>query len=298
MTASYPEDLREQVEEYISGLRFSEEALTSGLEEAMRYSLLAGGKRIRPVLALATARAVGLEEGEVLPLAGAIELIHTYSLIHDDLPAMDDDALRRGQPTCHVKFGEDVAILAGDGLYAEAFRHLLTHQRSAPERVISAAAELATATGVNGMVGGQYADVSPDTPSGADALRRLHELKTGRLIGASVLCVLLLGGLREGPATIAFRRFAAELGVLFQIVDDILDVTGTDAALGKPRGSDERHGKQTYVSEFGIDRARELAGESHRMAREALAEAGRGTDRPHSTGELEQIADFIFTRTS
>ncbi len=140
-------------------MRFSEEPLTAGLEEAMRYSLLAGGKRIRPVLALATARAVGLEQSEVLPLAGAIELIHTYSLIHDDLPAMDDDELRRGQPTCHVKFGEDVAILAGDGLYAEAFRHLLRHQRSAPERVLAAAAELAAATGVNGMVGGQYADV-------------------------------------------------------------------------------------------------------------------------------------------
>jgi len=298
VTAGYPEDLREQVEQYISGLRFSEEALTAGLEEAMRYSLLAGGKRIRPVLSLATARAIGVPEGEVLPLAGAIELIHTYSLIHDDLPAMDDDSLRRGQPTCHVKFGEDVAILAGDGLYAEAFRHLLTHQRSAPERVILAAAELATATGVNGMVGGQYADVSADTPAGADSLRRLHELKTGRLIGASVLCVLLLGGLRDGPATIAFRRFAAELGVLFQIVDDILDVTGTDADLGKPRGSDERHGKQTYVSEFGIGRARELAGESHRMATEALAEAGREVDVPHSIGELEQIANFIFTRTS
>jgi geranylgeranyl diphosphate synthase type II len=140
--------------------------------------------------------------------------------------------------------------------------------------------------------------VNPDTPAGADALRRLHELKTGRLIGASVLCVLLLGGLQEGPATIAFRRFAAELGVLFQIVDDILDVTGTDAALGKPRGSDERHGKQTYVSEFGIDGARELAGESYRMAREALADAGRGAGPSRSTGELEQIADFIFTRTS
>jgi geranylgeranyl diphosphate synthase type II len=294
----YPEDLREEVEEYIEGLRFSEESLTSGLEQAMRYSLLAGGKRIRPVLALATARAIGLAEGEVLPLAGAIELIHTYSLIHDDLPAMDDDRLRRGQPTCHVKFGEDVAILAGDGLYAEAFRHLLTHQRSAPERVLLAAAELAAATGVNGMVGGQYADVSADTPPGADSLRRVHELKTGRLIDASVICVLLLGGLRDGPATIGFRRFAAELGVLFQIVDDILDVTGTDAALGKPRGSDERHGKQTYVSEFGIDRARELASESHRTALEALAETGRGTGPSHSTGELEQIADFIFTRTS
>jgi geranylgeranyl diphosphate synthase type II len=292
---SYPESLREEVEGYLAQMHFSEEALTGGLEEAMRYSLLAGGKRIRPVLALATARAIGMEREEVLPLAGAIELIHTYSLIHDDLPAMDDDALRRGQPTCHVKFGEGVAILAGDGLYAEAFRHLLTRQRSAPERVLAAAAELATATGVNGMVGGQYADVSPDTPTGPSALRRLHELKTGRLIGASVLCVLLLGGIADGPETSPFRRFAAELGVLFQIVDDILDVTGTDDALGKPRGSDERHGKRTYVSEFGIDRARELAADSRRMALDALGEAAV---QSRDTRELEGITDFIYTRTS
>jgi geranylgeranyl diphosphate synthase, type II len=298
VSSSYPDHLREEVERYIEGLRFSDEPLTAGLEEAMRYSLLAGGKRIRPVLALATARAVGLEQGGVLPLAGAIELIHTYSLIHDDLPAMDDDELRRGQPTCHVKFGEDVAILAGDGLYAEAFRHLLRNQRSEPERVLNAAAELAAATGVNGMVGGQYADVSADTLSGPDGLRRLHELKTGRLIGASVLCVLLLTGIDEGPETSPFRRFAAELGVLFQIVDDILDVTGTDDALGKPRGSDERHGKRTYVSEFGIDRARALAADSHRMAREALAEVAERSPLPGATAELEGIADFIYTRTS
>ncbi|HYM55050.1 MAG TPA: farnesyl diphosphate synthase [Solirubrobacteraceae bacterium] len=295
---SYPEHLREEVERYLERMRFSDEPLTAGLEEAMRYSLLAGGKRIRPVLALATARAVGMEQREVLPLAGAIELIHTYSLIHDDLPAMDDDPLRRGQPTCHVKFGEDVAILAGDGLYAEAFRHLLRNQRSAPERVLNAAAELAAATGVNGMVGGQYADVSPDTPPGGAALRRLHELKTGRLIGASVLCVLLLTGIDDGPETVPFRRFAAELGVLFQIVDDILDVTGTDDALGKPRGSDERQGKRTYVSEFGIERARELAAESHRMAREALAEVAERSPLAGATEELEEIADFIYTRTS
>jgi geranylgeranyl diphosphate synthase type II len=303
VSASYPENLREEVERYLEAMRFSGEALTAGLEEAMRYSLLGGGKRIRPVLALATARAIGMEQREVLPLAGAIELIHTYSLIHDDLPAMDDDALRRGQPTCHVKFGEGVAILAGDGLYAEAFHHLLTHQRSAPERVLAAAAELAAATGVNGMVGGQYADVSPPMPAGVATLRRLHELKTGRLIGASVLGVLLLGGIEDAPATIPFRRFAAELGVLFQIVDDILDVTGTDDELGKPRGSDERHGKRTYVSEFGINRARELAAESHRAAREALADAAAvrsaGESRPAgATDELEQIADFIYTRTS
>jgi geranylgeranyl diphosphate synthase type II len=292
VNATYPESLRAEVESYLRQMRFSEEALTGGLEEAMRYSLLAGGKRIRPVLALATARAVGLEHEAVLPLAGAVELIHTYSLIHDDLPAMDDDDLRRGQLTCHVKFGEGVAILAGDGLYAEAFHHLLTRQRSAPERVLQAAAELAAATGVNGMVGGQYADVSPHTPSGPAALRRLHELKTGRLIGASVRCVLLLEGTVDGPATISFRRFAAELGVLFQIVDDILDVTGTDDALGKPRGSDERHGKRTYVSEFGIDRATELAAESHQTARAALAQVEGPTD------ELKQITDFIYTRTS
>jgi geranylgeranyl diphosphate synthase type II len=309
VSATYPESLREDVERYLEQLHFSEESLTAGLEEAMRYSLLGGGKRIRPVLALATARAIGMEPDEAMPLAAALELIHTYSLIHDDLPAMDDDALRRGQPTCHVKFGEDVAILAGDGLYAEAFRHLLTHQRSAPELVLPAAAELAAATGVNGMVGGQYADVNAASPPGGAALRRLHELKTGRLIGASVRCVLLLGGVADGAAAVQFDRFATELGVLFQIVDDILDVTGTDDALGKPRGSDERHGKRTYVSEFGIDRARELAAQSHGMALQALAQAaqltpaavaatGRGGELSQATDELEHIADFVYTRTS
>ncbi|HEX4482740.1 MAG TPA: farnesyl diphosphate synthase [Solirubrobacteraceae bacterium] len=310
MSATYPENLRAEVERYLEALRFSEEPLTAGLEQAMRYSLLAGGKRIRPVLALATARAIGLEPNDVMPLAAALELIHTYSLIHDDLPAMDDDDLRRGQPTCHVKFGEDVAILAGDGLYAEAFNHLLTHQRSAPERVLLAAAELAAATGVNGMVGGQYADVNAGAGAGGAALRRLHELKTGRLIGASVLCVLLLGGVSEDPVAASYRRFATELGVLFQIVDDILDVTGTDDALGKPRGSDERHGKQTYVSEFGIERARELAAQSHAIAIGSLAEATQlapaavavgGEQRvelERATDELEQITNFIYTRTS
>ena len=153
----------------------------------MRYSLLAGGKRIRPVLALATARAVGLEQREVLPLAGAIELIHTYSLIHDDLPAMDDDELRRGQPTCHVKFGEDVAILAGDGLYAEAFRHLLTAAALGARAGAAAAAELAAATGVNGMVGGQYADVSAGTrrrAGGAAPAARAEDGPADRRVGA------------------------------------------------------------------------------------------------------------------
>ena len=233
-----------------------------------------------------------MDPDEVLPLAAAIELIHTYSLIHDDLPAMDDDDLRRGRPTCHVAFGEDVAILAGDGLYAEAFRHVLTKQAGPPDRVMAAVAELAAATGVTGMVGGQYLDVDDAAPPGPEGLRLLHQLKTGRLIRASVSPVLLLEGLPE-RATMAFRSFADELGVLFQIVDDILDVTGTDAALGKPHGSDERHGKRTYVSEFGLDTARKLAAQSHAKARAVLAEAA-----PQGATELEQIADFIFTRTS
>ncbi|MEA2251950.1 MAG: geranylgeranyl diphosphate synthase, type [Solirubrobacteraceae bacterium] len=290
--SSYPDALRADVEAYLDRLRFTASApQTAGLEEAMRYSLLAGGKRIRPVLSLATALAVRVEPAGVLPLAAAIELIHTYSLIHDDLPAMDDDDLRRGRPTCHVKFGEDVAILAGDALYAEAFRLLLEEQQGDPPRVLAAARELARATGVDGMVGGQYLDVA-GWASNPDELRALHALKTGRLIGASVLCVLLLTGM-EATATTAWRRFAAELGVLFQIVDDILDVTGTDAALGKPRGSDERLGKRTYVTEFGLDGARELAARSHEAARAALADATTG-----GAAELEQITDFILTRTA
>ena len=249
----YPEDLRALVDAELERLRFSAPPATDGLEEAMRYSLLAGGKRVRPVLALATARSRGTDPERYLPAATAIELIHTYSLIHDDLPAMDDDDLRRGMPTSHVKFGEDVAILAGDGLFAEAIR-LFCGQPGEPPRVLAALLELAEATGVNGMVGGQYADVAAEAGD-AEALRAVHELKTGRLIAASVGVVLTLEGV-AGPETIPYRRFAHELGVLFQIVDDILDVTGSDEQLGKPHGSDERHGKLTYVSLFGLERAR------------------------------------------
>jgi geranylgeranyl diphosphate synthase type II len=284
---SYPEDLRSLVDSALEELRFSATPATTGLEEAMRYSLLAGGKRVRPVLALASARALGAEPEDFLPVACAVELIHTYSLIHDDLPAMDDDELRRGLPTSHVKFGEDVAILAGDGLFAEAVR-LSCEQPGEPARVLAALRELTGATGVDGMVGGQYVDVTV-AERDAESLRALHTLKTGRLIAASVGIVLTLEGLAE-PETIPFRRFASELGVLFQIVDDILDVTGSDERLGKPHGSDERHGKITYVSLFGLEQARQLAAESHAKATAVLAEA-RG-----DTGDLRQIADYIFTR--
>jgi geranylgeranyl diphosphate synthase type II len=286
---AYPVELQRDVDAYLGQLRFSEERTTAGLEEAMRYSLLAGGKRIRPVLALATAQALGHEQDEVMPLAAAIELIHTYSLIHDDLPAMDDDELRRGKPTCHVVYGEDVAILAGDGLFAEAIKLVLDEQDGQPSNVLRALRHLVDAISVSGMVGGQYVDVKETAPHDEAGLRHLHELKTGRLIAAAIECPLLLFGAGEA-ATMGLRRFAAELGVLFQIVDDILDVTGDEAALGKPQGSDERHGKRTYVSVFGLDRARELARDSHRNARAALADAGG------QTATLEQITDYILTR--
>jgi geranylgeranyl diphosphate synthase, type II len=285
--STYPEDLRSLVDGALERLRFSAAPATAGLEEAMRYSLLAGGKRVRPVLALATARALGADPEGFLSVACAIELIHTYSLIHDDLPAMDDDGLRRGLPTSHVKFGEDVAILAGDGLFAEAVR-LFCEQPGEPARVLAALGELAAATGADGMVGGQYVDVV-GSEADAEGLRALHALKTGRLIAASVGVVLILEDLGE-PETIPYRRFAGELGVLFQIVDDILDVTESDEQLGKPHGSDERHGKLTYVSLFGLDRARELAAESHQKAIAALAEA------TGETSDLRRIADYIFTR--
>jgi geranylgeranyl diphosphate synthase type II len=250
------------------------------------------------VLALATARSIGLDPKSVLPAAAAIELIHTYSLIHDDLPAMDDDDLRRGMPTSHVKFGENVAILAGDGLFAEALHLFGEHQEGAPDRVLAAMRELIAATGVGGMVGGQYVDVTvfdaaaegdADPRPSAEQLREMEALKTGRLIAASVGVVLVLGEVPE-PETIPYRRFAEELGSLFQIVDDILDVTGSDEELGKPSGSDERHGKLTFVSAFGLDQAQELASESHRKAREALSQTTGKTD------DLARITDFIHTR--
>jgi geranylgeranyl diphosphate synthase type II len=191
-----------------------------------------------------------------------------------------------------------VAILAGDGLFAEAMRLFCEQQHGEPDRVVAALGELVGATGVGGMVGGQYVDVTTfdvrngDAAAAAgdpEALRQMHSLKTGRLIGASVGVVLVIGGMPE-TETIHYRRYADELGVLFQIVDDILDVTGSDEELGKPSGSDERHGKVTYVSAYGLDKARELASDSHRKAREALAEAGAKTD------DLARITDFIHTR--
>jgi geranylgeranyl diphosphate synthase, type II len=254
-----PDDLRQLTEDFLSGLPFAAEL--GKLEAALRYSLLGGGKRIRPVLCLATGDALGRDAEELLPAGCALELVHTFSLVHDDLPALDDDDLRRGQPSAHVKFGEDVAILAGDALLAEAFRLALRYP--SPD----VARELADAT--LGMIGGQYLDVTTDGELDPDGLRRLHALKTGRLLRASVTTATAVAALSE-PEREEWRAFGDELGVLFQIVDDILDATGTAEELGKTPGKDEAAGKVTYVSLHGLDRARELADEARARVQERL----------------------------
>jgi geranylgeranyl diphosphate synthase type II len=246
-----PDELRGLVEGELARLPFAAEL--GRLEEALRYSLLGGGKRIRPVLCLATGEALGRDPEELLPAACSLELVHTFSLVHDDLPALDDDALRRGQPSAHVRFGEDVAILAGDALLAEAFRLALRYPTPAVAR------DLAEAT--LGMIGGQYVDVTTNGALDAQALRRLHELKTGRLLEASIMCATAVAGL-DASERAPWSAFGKELGLLFQIVDDILDATGTAEELGKTPGKDEAAGKATYVSLHGIDRARELADEA------------------------------------
>jgi geranylgeranyl diphosphate synthase type II len=292
-----PEHLRGALESYLEALDFAplnptdaEDAQgTDPLVEAMRYSLLAGGKRIRGVLALATCEGLGQDPERLLPTAAAIELIHTYSLIHDDLPAMDDDDLRRGRPTCHRMFGEDVAILAGDALFAEAVR-LVCERQGGGERVqIGILSELSRATGVGGMVGGQFLDLQGAGHASGAALRRVHALKTGRLIAAAVHCALVLAS--PPPETeVALRGFARELGLLFQIVDDILDATGSEQAMGKAVGADARKGKATYVSIHGLERAQELAGETHARAR-ALLEG-----LPGPADDLLTLADLTYER--
>ena len=297
--AHYPDHLRQEVDDYLEGLWFSvpnareaEEARgTEGLVEAMRYSLLARGKRIRPVLALSTAEALGCNPADLMPSAAAIELIHTYSLIHDDLPAMDDDDLRRGVPTCHVVYGEDVAILAGDALFAEAMRLVCEEQGGGPAVQVGILRELSRATGVAGMVGGQYLDLKGAGSGGADALAAMHALKTGRLMAVSVHIALVLAPPPPEQEAI-YRAFAREVGLLFQIVDDILDVAGSEAEMGKAVGADERMGKVTYTSLHGMDRARELAAESHGRAMDLLRHL------PGPVDDLAAIADTAFARQS
>jgi geranylgeranyl diphosphate synthase type II len=246
-----PDELRQLVEERLRALPFVAEL--GALEEALRYSLLGGGKRIRPVLCLATGEALGHEPDELLPAACSLELVHTFSLVHDDLPALDDDDLRRGRASAHVRFGEGVAILAGDALLTEAFRLALAYPTPEVGRILAGA--------TLGMIGGQYVDVTTDGELDGQGLAQLHRLKTGRLLAASIEAALAVAGLPERERE-SWRTFADELGLLFQIVDDILDATGTAAQLGKTPGKDAAAGKATYVSVYGLERARGLADEA------------------------------------
>ena len=273
------EELRALVEDELARLPFAGEL--GRLEEALRYSLLGGGKRIRPVLCLATGEALGREPEELLPAACSLELVHTFSLVHDDLPALDDDDLRRGQPSAHVRFGEGVAILAGDALLTEAFRLVLSYPAPDPAR------ELVLAT--VGMIGGQYVDVTTDGDLDGEALAELHDLKTGRLLQACVTCATAVAKVAP-PERGPWAAFGKELGLLFQIVDDILDATGTAAELGKTPGKDEAAGKVTYVSLHGLERARELADE----ARERVN--GHLEALPADTSVLAELVSAIRER--
>ena len=287
--STYPEALRDLAEAYLAALDFGVEARVSRLADAMRYSLLAGGKRIRPVLTLAVVESLAESLQMALPAAAALELIHTYSLIHDDLPAIDNDDLRRGKATCHVVYGEDIAILAGDGLFAEAFALILEHQQGEPVVVLAVLNEIARATGLRGMVGGQYMDVTA-VADGVDDLRRLHALKTGRLIEAAVVCGALLGGVSETSDIKRYRDFAAELGLLFQIVDDVLDVEGDAAGLGKTAGKDQAQNKLTYVSRYGLEGAVAMAAEAYERTLLCL------DGLPGDTSSLRGVAGYVFSR--
>ena len=269
------ETYRTAVESYLETL-FAGSPDWRDLYESMRYSLLAGGKRIRPVLTLEFARLAGLADWKTaLPMACALELVHTYSLIHDDLPCMDDDDLRRGRPTNHKVFGEANAVLAGDGLLTAAFETMLAPgQKLPPERVLAAAGILARAAGGRGMVGGQVLDMAGEGRAlGLTEVEELQRLKTGALIRAAVeMGCAVAGGAEEQRE--ALCRYADCLGLAFQIQDDILDVVGDEATLGKPIGSDVRSDKTTFVALKGLADCRILVAELTDRAVEALAPFG------------------------
>jgi geranylgeranyl diphosphate synthase type II len=272
------DEKRRRVERALDEALPPESAWPETIHRAVRYSLFAGGKRLRPLLVLATAEAVGALEDDVMAYACAVEMIHTYSLIHDDLPAMDDDDLRRGKPTSHKVFGEAIAILAGDALLTRAF-HLLCHtpadaSAEALRRRLRTAALLGEACGTSGLIGGQVLDLeSEGRDVDAATLERLHRAKTGALLGACVMGAAVLGGAGGADARL-LERYARAVGLAFQVVDDILDTTEGDAQLGKTAGKDDAAGKATYVRVHGLEAARHMAASLHAEARDALAPLG------------------------
>jgi geranylgeranyl pyrophosphate synthase len=274
------------------------------ISQAMRYSVFAGGKRLRPMLVLAAAEAIDGAASELaLPAACAIEMIHTYSLIHDDLPAMDDDTLRRGRPTLHVVYGDGIAILAGDGLHAEAFTLLADEpardDRETLARKIQVLQMVGLAAGAAGMVGGQAIDLQAagQAPGhgitlDVDGLRAMHARKTGALIRASAVSGAIMAG-AQGDVVSAIDDYATEIGLAFQIVDDILDVEGASAELGKTAGKDAAAGKPTYPALYGLEESRRMAGECVDRALAAL-----DTQAGLRDGHLPGIAQWVTRRTN
>lgn len=280
---------RTLIEEYLAKI-FREESRYADLQEAMEYSLLAGGKRIRPVLTLEVCRMCGGNLQSALPFACGVEMIHTYSLIHDDLPAMDDDQLRRGRPTNHVVYGEATAILAGDGLLTAAFEQL-SKAELPPERVVAAVGCLARNAGPGGMVGGQALDMAGEGRSMTRGeLEQLQSLKTGALISAAAeLGCIAAGGTEDERRKV--RAYAQALGRAFQVQDDILDVTSTDEQLGKTVGSDRVNEKTTFVTALGLEGSRALVEELTKQAVEALT----GFEQPEF---LIWLAETLAKRTN
>jgi len=289
---SYLREKKRRVDETLDRLLPEPKGPARTIVEAMRYAVTAGGKRLRPILALASAEACGGDSDEVIEPAAALEMLHTYSLIHDDLPAMDDDDLRRGRPTVHRAFGEAEAILAGDALHTLAFEVVAgrpSGERYAARR-IDAVQVLATSAGVAGMVGGQMADLEAErAPVDAAGLEWIHRHKTGALLAASTEIGAILAG-ADKTARSAMARYGATLGLAFQIADDILDCTATAEDLGKTPGKDEIAGKATYPSLFGLDASRKRA--------DALVDEALGALRPHRllSPPLESLARFAVHR--
>jgi geranylgeranyl pyrophosphate synthase len=263
------------------------------VHRAMRWSVFAGGKRFRPLLMLATGETFGASPELLVTTACALELIHTYSLIHDDLPSMDDDDLRRGQPTCHIQFGEATAILAGDALQTLAFQIIAEDARLSFEVRVALARELASASGTPaGMVAGQAQDLDAESRevTGAE-LEQIHRLKTGALICAAARCGALVAGASSAELDVV-AEYARQLGLLFQITDDLLDVTATAETLGKTPGKDARSQKATYPGLYGIEAA-------HERARQVYAAACAALDRiERPSARLRSIATFILQRTA
>jgi geranylgeranyl diphosphate synthase, type II len=288
--AAYLADRQPQVEAALDAA--IRPAYPDTIYAAMRYSLLAGGKRLRPILCLASCEAVGGNPDIAIPMACALEMIHTMSLIHDDLPAMDNDDYRRGKLTNHKVYGEDIAILAGDGLLAYAFEYIATHtQGVSADRVLKAIANLARAVGADGLVGGQVVDLEsegkPDIS--IETLIYIHNHKTGALFQSSVVCGALLAGATEAEIE-KLSKFAQNIGLAFQIIDDILDITATGAELGKTAGKDLEAQKATYPKLWGLDESRRQADKLVAEAKTILAEFG---DRARP---LQALADYITDR--